>query len=107
MKMLIILIGIMLGLTVLVRCAGDWWESNRCELLDRNHTFTKATVIYGNTNVVYDVVAWRDYSEGDEVQLWVKDEASQRGHKVVLTHYSRVIWRIRRLNTIQNSNIKE
>ena len=23
-------------------------------------TFTKATVMYGNTNVVYDVVAWRD-----------------------------------------------
>ena len=54
------------------------------------NTFTKATVMYGNTNVVYDVVAWRDYP-GDEVQLWVKDEASPRGFKVVLTHYSRVI----------------
>ena len=47
--------------------------------------------MYGNTNVVYDVVAWRDYPKGDEVQLWVKDESSPRGHKVVLTHYSRVI----------------
>ena len=54
-------------------------------------TFTKATVMYGNTNVVYDVVAWRDYPKGDEVQLWVKDESSPRGLKVLLTHYSRVI----------------
>ena len=72
-------------------CGGDYWESNRSVLLDRNHTFTKATIMYGNTNVVYDVVAWHDYSEGDEIQLWVRDDASPRGHKVVLTHYSRVI----------------
>ena len=58
---------------------------------DQNHTFTKATVMYGNTNVVYDVVAWRDYPDGDEVQLWVKDESSPRKLKVLLTHYSRVI----------------
>ena len=72
-------------------CEGDWWDSNRCALLDRNHTFTKATVMYGDTNVVYDVVAWMDYPKSDSVQLWVKDEASPNGHKVVLTHYSRVI----------------
>ena len=72
-------------------CDSDYRESNRCVMLGRNHTFTKATVMYGNTNVVYDVVAWRDYVDGDEVQLWVKDESSPRGLKVLLTHYSRVI----------------
>lgn len=72
-------------------CAGDWWNSNRCVMLDRNHTFTKATVMYGNTNVVYDVIAWKDYPDGDEVQLWVKDAACPRGHKVILTHYANVI----------------
>ena len=72
-------------------CDSDYRESNRCVMLGRNHTFTKATVMYGNTNVVYDVVAWRDYSVGDEVQIWVKDESSPRGLKVLLTHYSRVI----------------
>ena len=72
-------------------CDSDYRESNRCVMRDQNHTFTKATVMYGNTNVVYDVVAWRDYSDGDEVQLWVKDESSPRGLKVLLTHYSRVI----------------
>lgn len=78
-------------LTFLVGCPGDYWSSNRSVMLDRNHTFTKATVIYGSTNVVYDVVAWKDYPDGDEVQLWVRDPASPRGHKVVLTHYARVI----------------
>lgn len=72
-------------------CDSDYRESNRCVMRDQNHTFTKAIVMYGNTNVVYDVVAWRDYSVGDEVQLWIKDESSPRGLKVLLTHYSRVI----------------
>ena len=72
-------------------CDSDYQKSNRCVWRDQNHTFTKATVMYGNTNVVYDVVAWRDYADGDEVQLWVKDESSPRGLKVLLTHYSRVI----------------
>jgi hypothetical protein len=72
-------------------CVGDWWDSNRCVLLDRNHTFTRATVTYGNTNVVYDVIAWMDYAEGDEVQLWVRDASCPRGHKVILTHYANVV----------------
>ena len=91
MKKLIMIAALATGAVCLTGCEGDYWESNRCDLLDRNHTFTKATVMYGNTNVVYDVIAWRDYSDGDEVQLWVKDEARPRGHKVILTHYSRVI----------------
>ena len=91
MKKLILIATLAAVAVCLTGCEGDYWESNRCDLLDRNHTFTKATVMYGNTNVVYDVVAWRDYPKGDEVQLWVKDESSPRGHKVVLTHYSRVI----------------
>lgn len=78
-------------LVALAGCAGDWWESNRCAMLDRNHTFTRATVMYGSSNVVYEVVAWMDYENSDSVQLWVKDPASPRGHKVVLTHYSRVV----------------
>ena len=73
MKKLIMFSALAFGLTALTGCC----------------TFTKATVIYGNTNVVYDVVAWWDRS--DKVQLWVKDESSPRGLKVLLTHYSRVI----------------
>ena len=91
MKKLILIATLAAGAVCLTGCEGDYWESNRCDLLDRNHTFTKATVMYGNANVVYDVIAWRVYHDGDEVQLWVKDESSPRGHKVVLTHYSRVI----------------
>ena len=33
-------------------CDSDYRESNRCVMLGRNHTFTKATVMYGNTNAV-------------------------------------------------------
>ena len=91
MKKLILIAAFAAGTVGLTGCDGDYRESNRFVMLDRNHTFTKATVMYGNTNVVYDVVAWRDYSVGDEVQLWVKDESSPRGLKVLLTHYSRVI----------------
>lgn len=87
-KLMILLPALALGLA---GCEGDWWESNRCGMLDRNHTFTKATVDYGNTNVVYDVVAWMDYPDSDAVQLWVRDSSSPRGHKVVLTHYARVV----------------
>ena len=90
----LILIAILVAGTVCLSgcgCDSDYRESNRCVMRDQNHTFTKATVMYGNTNVVYDVVAWRDYSDDDEVQLWVKDESSPRGIKVMLTHYSRVI----------------
>ena len=91
MKKLILIAALTAGTVCLTGCEydSDYRESNRCVMLDRNHTFTKATVMYGNTNVVYDVVAWRDCS--DEVQLWVKDESSPRGLKVLLTHYSRVI----------------
>lgn len=91
MKKLILIAALAAGMACMTGCEGDYWSSNRCSLLDRNHTFTKATVMYGNTNVVYDVVAWKDYDQSDVVQLWVKDDASPRGHKVVLTHYSRVI----------------
>ena len=91
MKKLILIAALAAGAVCLTWCEGDYWESNRCDFLDRNHTFTKATVMYGNTNVVFDVVAWKDYRDGDEIQLWVKDKACPRGHKVVLTHYSRVI----------------
>ena len=93
MKKLILiatLAAVAVGLTG-CECDSDYRESNRCVMRDQNHTFTKATVMYGNTNVVYDVVARRDYVDGDEIQLWVKDESSPRGLKVLLTHYSRVI----------------
>ena len=89
MKKLILIAAFVAGIIGLTGCDGDYRESNRCVWRDQNHTFTKATVMYGNTNVVYDVVAWRDCS--DEVQLWVKDESSPRRLKVLLTHYSRVI----------------
>ena len=89
MKKLILIAALTAGTVCLIGCDSDYQESNRCVMLDRNHTFTKATVMYRNTNVVYDVVAWRDCF--DEVQLWVKDESSPRGLKVLLTHYSRVI----------------
>ena len=93
MKKLILIAALAAGAVCLTGCErdGDYRESNRCVMRDQNHTFTKATVMYGNTNVVYDVVAWRDYTNGDEVQIWVKDESSPRGLKVLLTHYSRVI----------------
>lgn len=91
MKKLILAAILAAGVACVTGCEGDYLRSNRCTLLDRNHTFTKATVIYGNTNVVYDVVAWKDYKNSDVVQLWVKDGSSPRGHKVVLTHYSRVV----------------
>ena len=91
MKKLILIAALAAETVCLTGCSDDFRESNRCVMLDRNHTFTKAIVMYGNTNVVYDVVAWRDYPDGDEVQLWVKDKSSPRGLKVVLTHYSRVI----------------
>ena len=86
-----ILIALILSAGLLAGCEGDYWGSNRCVFLDRNHTFTKATVMYGNTNVVYDVVAWMDYENSDVIQLWVKDPSCPKGHKVVLTHYSRVV----------------
>ena len=91
MKKLIIIAAIVAVAVGLTGCEydSDYHESNRCVMRDQNHTFTKATVMYGNTNVVYDVVAWWDRS--DKVQLWVKDESSPRGLKVLLTHYSRVI----------------
>ena len=91
MKKLILIAAFVAGIVGLTGCDGDYRESNRCVWRDQNHTFTKATVMYGNTNAVYDVVAWRDYADGDEVQLWVKDKSSPSGLKVLLTHYSRVI----------------
>lgn len=91
MKKLIMLSALALGLAAMTGCEGDWREPNRRELLDRNHAFAKATVMYGNANVVYDAAAWKDYDRSDTIQLWVKDEASPRGHKVVLAHYSRVV----------------
>ena len=81
MKKLILIAALAAGAVGLTGCGCDsgYRESNRCVMLDRNHTFTKATVMYGNTNIVYDVVAWRDSS--DEVQLLVKDESSPAGSR--------------------------
>lgn len=79
MKKLIMLSILVLGLAALTGCEGDYWDSNRCALLDGNHAFTKATIDCGNTNVVYDTVAWTDYDRSDTIRLWVKDEASPRG----------------------------
>ena len=92
MKKLILIAALAAGTAGLTGCDSDYQKSNRCVWRDQNHTFTKATVMYGNTNVVYDVVAWRDCPNTYEVvQLWVKDESSPRGLKVLRIHYSRVI----------------
>ena len=91
MKKILMIASLIAATAGLTGCEGDYWSSNRCKMLDRNHTFTRASVFYGNTNVVYEVVAWMDYENSDTIQLWVKDEASPKGHKVIYTHLSRVV----------------
>lgn len=91
MKKLIIAAVAAVSLACITGCGGDFFESNRCVLRDRNHTFTRATVLYSGTNITYDVVAWRDYENSDVVQVWVKDRFSPNGTRVLLTHYSRII----------------
>ena len=91
MKKILMTASLVAAMFGLASCEGDFWSSNRCTMLDRNHTFTRASVFYGASNVVYEVVAWMDYENSDTIQLWVKDEASPKGHKVILTHYSRVV----------------
>lgn len=82
----------MLGMIVaFTGCQGDYYHSNRCVTRDTNHTFTKATIIYGATNIVVDVVGWQDYQSSDSIQLWIKDPESHNGVRVIYTHLNNVI----------------
>ena len=72
-------------------CWGDYMQSNRCVSRDTNHTFTRATVFYGNTNVVVQVAAWQDYENSDSIQLWIKDDKAKNKVRVIYTHLKNVI----------------
>ena len=77
--------------SALVGCQGDYLYSNRCVTRDTNHTFTKATIIKGNTTEEVEVVAWQDYSQSDSIQLWVKYPQARNKIKVFYTHLNNVI----------------
>jgi len=88
MKKLVLISALALGLA---GCQGDYFHSNRCVARDTNHTFTRALIHLGTSNVVEEVVAWQDYQNSDSIQLWVKDARSHNGVRVIYTHLENVI----------------
>ena len=70
---------LILGLVLLSACG------NRQVGIDTNQTFTKAYINIGGEWKTVTVKAWRDFQEGDEVQITTKEGV------VYLTHYMNVV----------------
>ena len=58
---------------------------NRQVGIDTNQSFSRAWVKLGNNMVEMHIKAWRDFREGDEIQITAEDGT------VYLTHYSNVV----------------
>jgi len=79
MKKIILAILLILGLALLSACG------NRQVGIDTNQTFTKAYINIGGEWKTVTVKAWRDFQDGDEVQITTKEGV------VYLTHYMNVV----------------
>lgn len=55
------------------------------DLFDTNYTFSKAIIVIGEKSIDVDVKQWRDYEDGDQIQITAKDGT------VYLTHASNVL----------------
>lgn len=66
-----------LSLFVLVGC-------NR-QLIDLNYRFTYAKVIIGNEVEIYKIRSWKDFPEGDQIQITLENGTT------ILTHSTNVI----------------
>ena len=58
---------------------------NRQVGIDTNQSFSRAWIKLGNNMVEMHIKAWRDFREGDEIQITAEDGT------VYLTHYSNVV----------------
>lgn len=79
MKKVIAILLMVILLVILSSCG------NRQVGIDRNQTFTKAYIKLGNEWKIVSVKAWRDFKDGDEVQI-VTDSG-----EVYLSHYSNIV----------------
>ena len=79
MKKVIAILLMIILLVILSSCG------NRQVGIDTNQTFTKAYIKLGNEWKIVSVKAWRDFKDGDEVQI-VTDSG-----EVYLSHYSNIV----------------
>jgi len=79
MKKVILIAILAIALIVLSSCG------NRQYGIDTNQTFKTAYIRLGDKWEVVSVKSWRDFSEGDEVQI-ITDKG-----KVYLSHYSNMV----------------
>lgn len=68
---------LVLSLFVLVGC-------NR-QLIDLNYRFTYAKVIIGNEVEIHKIRSWKDFPEGDQIQITLENGTT------ILTHSTNVI----------------
>ena len=55
-------------------------------IFDFNYTFDKAVVTVGDTKMVYDIVRWTDYEDGEQLQIELKD-----GSVVLVSSFNTVL----------------
>ena len=79
-KKIILLLLILIGFVLLVSSCG-----NREAGIDANQTFKSAWINLGGEWVQVDVKAWRDFQNGDEIQIKTAEG------RVYLTHYANVV----------------
>ena len=79
MKKVILAVMLILGLILLSACG------NRQVGFDTNQTFSKAYINIGGEWKSFSIKSWRDFEDGDEVQIITKDGT------VYLTHYMNVV----------------
>ena len=79
MKKIVFIAILAVALVLLSSCG------NRQYGIDTNQTFKTAYIRLGNEWKVVSVKSWRDFSEGDEVQI-ITDTG-----KVYLSHYSNMV----------------
>ena len=79
MKKIILVMMLIIAVVLLSSCG------NRQVGIDPNQTFSKAYIRLGDEWKVVSVKAWRDFENGDEIQIITNDGT------VYLSHYSNMV----------------
>jgi len=58
------------------------------QIFDTDYSYNKAIITFGNEHKVVEIKSWKDFEDGDQIQITTKDGTSYLGHSsnIILIH---------------------